>query len=161
MYAADPALIATPIGTIRVLGSDDFLLSIAIEPSSGENREGEGAATREAAQQLRAYFAARLDRFDLPLARASTPRSEALRTALVAIPRGETRTYGRLAAGHASSARAIGAVCRTNAFPIVVPCHRVVSAGATAFYSAGAGPATKAWLLAHERTWAPPGSAPA
>lgn len=66
---------------------------------------------------------------------------------------GETVTYGALARTHESAARAIGGVCRTNPFPIVVPCHRVVSAGKTDYYSAGTGPTTKAWLLAHERGW--------
>lgn len=154
MYAADTALIATPIGIVRVSGAADRITAIAIDPAAAiAERDGDGPALREAAAQLRAYFDARLDRFDLPLAPASTPRGQELRAALVAIPRGETRTYGELAALHASSARAIGGVCRTNRFPIVVPCHRVVSRGVTDFYSAGAGPETKARLLTHERIW--------
>lgn len=156
MYAADAALIATPIGVVQVRGTADRIVAVTIEPTSRTVRHvGEGAAVREAAAQLGAYFARRLDRFDLPLAPASTPRGEELRAALVAIPYGETRTYGALAALHASSARAIGAVCRTNPFPIVVPCHRVLSSGRTEYYSAGAGPETKAKLLAHERAWRP------
>ena len=150
------ALIATPIGVVRVSGTADRVTGIAIDAGSrAAERDGEAAAVREAAAQLRAYFARALDRFDLPLARASTPRGEELRAALVAIPRGETRTYGAVAALHQSSARAIGGVCRTNPFPIVVPCHRVVSSGRVEYYSAGDGPATKAQLLAHERDWKP------
>ena len=154
MDTVDVALIATPIGAVRVSGTADRITGIAIEPRTGAaEHDAEGAAVREAIAQLRAYFAHRLDRFDLPLAPARTPRGETLRAALVAIPRGETRTYGALAALHGSSARAIGGVCRTNPFPIVVPCHRVVSSGAVEYYSAGAGPTTKAQLLAHERDW--------
>lgn len=151
MYAAGFALIATPIGIVRVSGVHDRLTAITIEPAADVEHDGDDAAVREAARQLRGYFAGTLDRFDLPLAPASTPRGEELRAALIAIPHGEHRTYGALAAQYDSSARAIGAVCRTNPFPLVVPCHRVVSSGPTEFYSAGAGPATKAWLLAHER----------
>ena len=52
----------------------------------------------------------------------------------------------------AASARAVGRACADNPFPIVVPCHRVLpTGGALGFYSAGDGPATKAWLLRHER----------
>jgi methylated-DNA-[protein]-cysteine S-methyltransferase len=47
------------------------------------------------------------------------------------IPRGGTLTYGELAerAGAPGAARAVGNVMRTNRFPIIVPCHRVVAAG--------------------------------
>lgn len=44
---------------------------------------------------------------------------------------GKTISYGRLAekAGYPRAARAVGSVMRSNRFPIVVPCHRVVAAG--------------------------------
>ena len=152
MDSADSARIATPIGIVLVRGVGDRITGIAIGPDSHED-ESEGATPviRDAAAQLRAYFVGKLDRFDLPLAPASTRRGDELRAALVAIPFGKTMTYGEVAARSGSSARAIGGVCRANPFPIVVPCHRVVSAGTTEFYSAGAGPSTKAHLLAHER----------
>lgn len=157
MDNAHAARIATPIGIVRITGVGERITSIAIEATSrGPEQDGGTPALRETAAQLRAYFAQRLDRFDLPLAAASTTRGEELRAALVAIPLGETMTYGEVASRYGSSARAIGGVCRTNPFPIVVPCHRVVSSGATEFYSAGAGPETKALLLAHERQWRNP-----
>ena len=48
--------------------------------------------------------------------------------ALVSIPRGETRTYGQLAAEVSSprAARAVGQACNRNQIALVVPCHRVV-----------------------------------
>jgi O-6-methylguanine DNA methyltransferase len=50
---------------------------------------------------------------------------EAVRT----IPRGETRTYGEVAVlvGKPGGARAVGRALAANPFPILVPCHRVVS----------------------------------
>jgi methylated-DNA-[protein]-cysteine S-methyltransferase len=59
---------------------------------------------------------------------------------LRAIPRGETRTYGELAArlGMPRSARAVGAAVARNPISIVVPCHRVVGAdGSLAGYAGG------------------------
>jgi AraC family transcriptional regulator of adaptative response/methylated-DNA-[protein]-cysteine methyltransferase len=46
------------------------------------------------------------------------------------IPRGETRGYGQVAAavGVPDGARAVGAACGSNPVPVVVPCHRVVTA---------------------------------
>ncbi len=47
------------------------------------------------------------------------------------IPRGETRSYGEVAAavGAPGGARAVGQACGSNPVAIVVPCHRVVGAG--------------------------------
>ena len=46
----------------------------------------------------------------------------------MAIPAGETRTYGWIAekVGSPRAARAVGRVMATNPLPLVVPCHRVV-----------------------------------
>ena len=43
------------------------------------------------------------------------------------IPFGETMTYSALAGKISSSARAVGNACRANPFPVIIPCHRVVS----------------------------------
>lgn len=45
------------------------------------------------------------------------------------IPRGQTCSYGELAArvGRPSAARAVGQAMARNRWPIVVPCHRVVA----------------------------------
>ncbi|MCW5700804.1 MAG: MGMT family protein, partial [Rhodospirillales bacterium] len=47
---------------------------------------------------------------------------------LQAIPRGETRTYGEIAAalGQPSAARAVGRSCAANPVAVVVPCHRAI-----------------------------------
>ena len=89
-----------------------------------------------------------------PLVPAPTPFQERLRAALLAIPPGETRTYGQLARSLGSSPRAVGQACRANPVPLVVPCHRVVSARGPGGYAGAAEgrPAEiKRWLLAHER----------
>ena len=55
-----------------------------------------------------------------------------LSLALHDVPRGVTLSYGELAAlaGRPGAARAAGTACARNPLPIVVPCHRVVHAGA-------------------------------
>lgn len=151
MYAQDEAVIATPIGAVRVTGDDRTITRITIGRDAAP-APGHAAAVREAAAQLDAWFAGARRDFALPLARAVTPRGQALRDAMAAIPFGETMSYGALARAAASSPRAIGQACARNPFPIVVPCHRVLAAGgALGAYSAGDGPATKQWLLDHER----------
>lgn len=67
------------------------------------------------------------------------------------IPWGKTVTYQELAArlGRPQAARAVGRACGANPVPIIVPCHRVISAdGSLGGYSAGL--ERKRWLLHHE-----------
>jgi methylated-DNA-[protein]-cysteine S-methyltransferase len=69
------------------------------------------------------------------------------------IPPGKTLAYGEVAArlGAAGAARAVGQALGHNPFPIVVPCHRVVSAGGKiGGFSAHGGTATKRRMLAIE-----------
>jgi methylated-DNA-[protein]-cysteine S-methyltransferase len=71
-----------------------------------------------------------------------------------AIPAGRVLTYGEVAAqlGAKASARAVGQSLGRNPWPIVVPCHRVVAAGAAlGGFSAPGGAVTKRRLLAIER----------
>jgi methylated-DNA-[protein]-cysteine S-methyltransferase len=70
------------------------------------------------------------------------------------IARGETRTYGELAArcGSPGAARAVGQVMARNRFPLVVPCHRVLAAGGLlGGFSAPQGLTMKRRLLALEQ----------
>lgn len=76
--------------------------------------------------------------------------------ALWRVPRGVTISYGELAAiaGRPGAARAAGGTCARNPLPILVPCHRVLHAGArpgdVGSYGAGSGPDYKRRLLALE-----------
>ena len=77
--------------------------------------------------------------------------------ALRAVPPGETRTYGQMAAvlGKPNAARAIGMANALNPISLVVPCHRLVgSDGALTGY--GGGVERKRWLLEHEKRWMAP-----
>jgi methylated-DNA-[protein]-cysteine S-methyltransferase len=65
-----------------------------------------------------------------------TPFLRACAEALRSIPRGETVTYGELAAlaGAPGAARAAGSFCARNRLGLFVPCHRVVGAGGLGSY---------------------------
>ena len=74
---------------------------------------------------------------------------------------GQTRSYGEIATvlGDPQSARAVGRALGENPFPIIIPCHRVLAAGAKAGgFSAPGGTRTKLRLLEIER--APLGNTP-
>ncbi|MBO3841615.1 MAG: MGMT family protein [Candidatus Brockarchaeota archaeon] len=69
------------------------------------------------------------------------------------VPKGRVTTYGALAraVGHSGSARAIGALMRSNPYAPTVPCHRVVySDGRLGGYGGMKGMGKKARMLAKE-----------
>lgn len=108
------------------------------------------------AERMRSYFAGEPDDFrdvDIDLDWC-TPFQRAMAEALRAVPRGETVTYGELAAlgGRPNAPRAAGTFCAHNRFGLVVPCHRVVAAGGLGAYGS-LGQEYKRRLLELEGAW--------
>ena len=94
----------------------------------------------QAAAQLAEYFAGQRQSFTVPLAPRGTPFQQEVWRALCAIPYGQTRSYGQLAAalGRPSASRAVGGACRRNPIWLMIPCHRVVGAsGSLTGYAGG------------------------
>jgi methylated-DNA-[protein]-cysteine S-methyltransferase len=147
------ARIATPIGLVELTAGDSVLTAVRIDPlSDAPTYAPAGYALLETGvMQIEDWFAGKRKGFDLPLAPLASPRGEALRAGIAAIGYGETLTYGALALRIGSAPRAVGQACRRNPFPIIIPCHRVISTGGQEFYSGGEGPRTKAWLIAFEQ----------
>lgn len=101
--------------------------------------------------QVNEYFAGQRKAFDLPLDRSSLKgfQSGVLRITLE-IPYGEVLTYGDIAKrlGKPAASRAVGGALAQNPLPILIPCHRVVSAsGHLTGFSAADGIISKSWLL--------------
>ena len=83
-----------------------------------------------------------------------TPFQRAVWTACMAIPRGQTRSYGWIARriGRPGAARAVGAALGKNPFAPLVPCHRVIrSDGTLGGFSAPGGLKAKIKLLKKEQ----------
>ena len=95
-------------------------------------RAADGDDPHPLADRLRAFFAGEAVSFgDVELdLEWCTPFQLAVAETLRRVPRGEVVTYGELAAlaGYPGAQRAAGTFCAHNRFPVVVPCHRVVSA---------------------------------
>ena len=91
-------------------------------------RGREAEPFKAAADQLDAYFAGELTRFDLPLAPLGSAFQQRVWAALQEIPYGETESYGDLAEriGSPGAARAVGLANGKNPVGVVIPCHRVV-----------------------------------
>ena len=70
-----------------------------------------------------------------------------------AIPAGRTLTYKDVAGALRTAPRPVGGACGANRLPIVIPCHRVISASGIGGFMRGGGEpalAIKRWLLRHE-----------
>ena len=88
---------------------------------------------------------------DLPLDLQGTPFQLRVWQELRRIPWGDTISYRELArrAGSPKAFRAVGQANACNPIPIIIPCHRIISAdGGLGGYSSGM--ARKRWLLEHE-----------
>jgi methylated-DNA-[protein]-cysteine S-methyltransferase len=92
-----------------------------------------------AARQLGEYALGQRRDFELPLDPGGTQFQRAVWSELRSIPYGATLTYGAVAArlGQPGAARAVGLAAGRNPLPIVVPCHRLLSAAGLGGFSAG------------------------
>jgi|tagenome__1003787_1003787.scaffolds.fasta_scaffold20725198_2 methylated-DNA-[protein]-cysteine S-methyltransferase len=112
----------------------------------GSDRELQGV--RDA---LSAYLEGDTDELVVPVdlrLMAAPFRRRVLETLHRDVGRGETVTYGALAAraGNPRAARAVGTACARNPVPLVVPCHRVLP-GSGGIGAYGGGPERKRALL--------------
>lgn len=144
-------IVQSPVGLLRLAATDAALTGVRL---NAEGTPSTGAATgilAEAEQQLAAYFARRLTRFDLPLGLRGTPFQNDIWTMLQEIPFGVTWSYAELAArvGRPAAVRAVGAANGQNPIPLIIPCHRVIGKDGT-LTGFGGGVEMKAWLLRHE-----------
>lgn len=127
--------IPSPIGDLKLVASDKGLVAILWKDDRpGRVRledlvEDPGhPILRQTERQLDEYFAGKRQAFDVPLDMRGTPFQKQVWEQLLAIPFGETRTYGQLAnnLGNPNATRAVGAANGRNPVAIIAPCHRVI-----------------------------------
>ena len=154
-----------PFGWLALLGGQEGLRRLSLQPTPQEALAGLGDALPTAAESAGAftavlaacddYFAGdatALARIPLDLGPAP-PFYGAAWAACRTIPPGETRSYQWLAqaAGNPRASRAAGQAMARNPIPLAIPCHRVIgSGGGLHGYGAG-GLEVKARLLEMER----------
>ena len=148
------AVLAAPGFCLGIRCNDDEITGIEfLEPRT--EVAPKTLLAKEAVRQLRAWLKDARFAFTLPLAPAGTPFQRKVWAGIAAIPAGQTRQYGDIAAAIASGPRAVGNACGANPYPVVVPCHRVVAAnhglGGFARQRGGFLLDVKRWLLAHEQ----------
>ncbi|MDH5423569.1 MAG: methylated-DNA--[protein]-cysteine S-methyltransferase [Gammaproteobacteria bacterium] len=104
-------------------------------------------------QQISCYFNDASYQFDVAMQLKGTDFQHRVWNEMRQIPAGQVKTYGEIAGILHSSPRAVGNACRANPIPLLIPCHRIVSAnGLGGFSGATSGYYTdiKRKLLQHE-----------
>jgi len=137
-------VIPSPVGPLTLIGTDRALTAVLFDGddivAASPHLEPAEESFADATEQFAAYFAGELRDFDLALDPHGTDFQRRVWAELLAIPYGETRTYGQLAAnlGSPGASRAVGLANGSNPLSIVVPCHRVIgSTGKLTGYAGG------------------------
>jgi methylated-DNA-[protein]-cysteine S-methyltransferase len=130
-------VVPSPIGRLRLVASDEGLVAVLWDNDRplpaylGDLVENPAHPTLLCAEkELNEYFSRNRTVFSVALDMRGTYFQKQVWEALLAIPFGETRSYGQIAnqLGNPKATRAVGAANGQNPIPIIVPCHRVIGA---------------------------------
>ncbi|MGN0075800.1 MAG: methylated-DNA--[protein]-cysteine S-methyltransferase [Parafannyhessea sp.] len=134
---------------------NDRHFGYGLEDATLERRDDVPALTQARAWLDRYFAGEKPDPRELPLIAHGTEFQLLVREALLAIPYGQTTTYGAIAkrleaqTGRRQSPRAVGCAVGHNPLCVIVPCHRVVGANGS-LTGFGGGIDRKVALLEHE-----------
>lgn len=130
-----------------IVGNGEAIVGCRFVPRRAGANEPSDALLAEAAAQVRAYFARRLERFDLPLALAGTAFQVTVWRAVAQLRFGEFVSYADVARaiGRPLAHRGVAAAMALTPIDLFVPAHRVIGADGRV---KGAGPRSMRPLLA-------------
>ena len=139
--------VQTPHGFFTFVEEDSCIIQVRFGQAADACEEA-SPLLLAAEEQLLAYFDGMLRSFSLPAAAKGTPFQKQCWDALLAIPYGETMTYGQLAKmiGRPGAVRAVGMAAHRNPLPILIPCHRLIGSGGRLTGYAGGIPLKEALL---------------
>ena len=130
--AQDALVLATPFGIrLYVTANDSAITTCEFRHRLREKPAPRGnAVLTEASKQVRAYFAKRLRRFDLPLQLDGTAFQVAVWTLVSQLETGELISYGDVARaiGAPLAHRGVAAAMGKPPLDLLIPAHRVVGA---------------------------------
>jgi len=145
-------IIATPLRvSLELQASATAIVGSAFTRKRPTERfNGASPLLRRAARQVTAYFARRLDRFDVPLEFEGTPFQRTVWEIVSGLHFGEIVSYRDVAyaAGKPNAYRAVAAAMTRSPLDLLIPAHRVVGSDGTV-RGAAAG-STRRKLLAFE-----------
>ncbi|QWD74444.1 methylated-DNA--[protein]-cysteine S-methyltransferase [Polynucleobacter sp. TSB-Sco08W16] len=156
--SADYCVIEAPFGRLGILTEivDGSLMLSRVDYLSANTplSPPQNQLAKEVAKQCKAYFKDPHFQFDLPMKPLGTAHQQKVWKRIREIPLGQSRTYGEVAKAIKSGPRAVGTACGANPYPLITPCHRVLSAQGIGGFMKENVPGLyreiKTWLLRHE-----------
>ena len=152
------AVIAAPFGRLGIeteLVDGSLMVSqICYLPKTTALQRPRTALAKKVERQCKDYFSDPDCEFDLPLKPTGTLFQQKVWSEITHIARGQVLTYGVIAKKILSAPRAVGQACGANRYPLIVPCHRIVSVTGIGGFAHQDGEgfhrSVKTWLLRHE-----------
>ena len=138
-------IVDSPLGRLLVGATEKGVSAVFIDDSdhnltetlyddypAGDIQPDDGSLTEWASSIVR-HLEGQQPHLDLPLDVQATAFQRRVWQELQAIPYGETRSYGEIAAaiGSPKAVRAVGSACANNRAALVIPCHRAVRSDGT------------------------------
>lgn len=142
--------IRTPVGHLGLVEENGRITRLSWKARDSGERT---AVLDEGLRQLGEFFDGSRETFDLPLAPEGSEFQQQVYSAMLAIPKGETRTYGSIARELGVPAQPVGQACGSNPIPVIIPCHRVVGADGLGGFSGDGGVEMKVALLKLEQAY--------
>lgn len=149
--------IDTPLGKLFATAEGDVVTGLYFEgqkyfPAALPAPTAANALLLNLQQEITEYFAGRRHVFTAPFKPQGTHFQQSVWELLLTIPRGQTLTYGEIAArlGKPTATRAVASAIGRNPISIAIPCHRVIGKDGSLTGYAG-GIERKAALLRLER----------
>lgn len=142
--------IETPMGPLWLSGGPEAVERVSWTPLEGEPH---GGALDWITRALKEYFLGKRETLPGHLlfmgpgvlwtrkhgATRPVTYTQAVLEVIAGIPYASVMTYSQVAAlsGRPGAARAVGAICRANPLPVIIPCHRVVGKNSLGGYTPG------------------------
>ncbi|EFA78035.1 hypothetical protein PPL_08681 [Heterostelium album PN500] len=147
----------SPIGTIEFYANDKKKLTlISFYPKYESTDEMNTNETTDSFKnELVEYFAGERADFETPIDyNEATDFQKGAWNALLDVKYGETVSYSEIANKMGTAPRAVATACRLNKYPLIVPCHRIVSvSGEVVGYIGKGGIPKQHYLYAHEQKY--------
>ncbi|MEC8159349.1 MAG: methylated-DNA--[protein]-cysteine S-methyltransferase [Pseudomonadota bacterium] len=135
--------VASPLGTLQLVSEGDYLVELNWQ---GAHKEVGNIANLKptilttAADELSQFFNGLRKNFSVPIKLKGTDWQLSVWSELQRIKWGTTCSYRNIAErlGKPTGSRAVGGAVGVNPIPVIIPCHRIVSAsGALTGFSGG------------------------
>lgn len=135
--------VASPVGTLQLVSEGDYLVELnwqAAHKEVGNIANLKPTILTTAADELSQFFNGLRKNFSVPIKLKGTDFQLSVWSELQRIKWGTTCSYRNIAErlGKPTGSRAVGGAVGVNPIPVIIPCHRIVSAsGALTGFSGG------------------------